>query len=41
MTNKICEKEKGRCQDSFLSNTFIILVLFILLAIILGAAFRY
>lgn len=41
MTNKMCNKEKGRCQDGFFGNTFIILVLFILLAIILGAAFRY
>ncbi|MDD2409750.1 MAG: hypothetical protein PHD03_03420 [Bacilli bacterium] len=41
MTNKICNKEKRCNPDSFLSNAFIILVLFILLAIILGAAFRY
>ncbi|MDD3895976.1 MAG: hypothetical protein PHX19_03995 [Bacilli bacterium] len=41
MTNKICDKEKRCGQDNFLNNAFIILVLFILLAIILGAALRY
>ncbi len=35
----MCNKEKNRTQDCLVNNSFIILVLFILLAIILGAVF--